>query len=103
MTTTTETALEAQAIADRLVERHLAACVQVVGPIASTYRWEGAVQRSEEFMCLIKTKRELAGAVEAAIQSLHPYDNPEIIATPIVGGSSDYLGWIESETATAQP
>src|SRR5688572_22335340 len=98
MSTTTESAAEAQEIADHLVERRLAACVQVTGPVASTYRWQGNVERAEEFMCLIKTRRELTNDVEAAIRSLHSYDNPEIIVLPIEGGSSDYLTWIEAET-----
>jgi len=98
MTTTTESASEAQEIADRLVEQRLAACVQVTGPITSTYRWQGSVQRSEEFMCFIKTRRELSTKVEAAIRSVHSYDNPEIIVVPIESGSADYLAWIGSET-----
>jgi periplasmic divalent cation tolerance protein len=98
MTTTTESAAEAQEIADRLVEQRLAACVQVTGPITTTYRWQGSMQRSEEFMCFIKTRKELSTKVEAAIRSLHSYDNPEIIIVPIEGGSADYLAWVGSET-----
>ena len=98
MSTTTESATEAQEIADHLVEQRLAACVQVTGPVASTYRWQGNVERAEEFLCLIKTRRELANEVEAAIRSLHSYDNPEIVVVPIEGGSRDYLTWIEAET-----
>lgn len=98
MSTTTASAAEAQEIAEHLVEHRLAACVQVTGPVASTYRWQGHVERAEEFLCLIKTRRELTNEVEAAIRSLHSYDNPEIIVVPIEGGSSDYLTWIETET-----
>ncbi len=98
MVTTTESAAEAQKIADHLVEHRLAACVQVTGPIASTYRWQGSVQRSEEFMCFIKTRRELTEAVETAVRSLHSYSNPEIVVVPIEGGSAEYLAWIEAET-----
>lgn len=101
ITTTTGSAVEAQRIADHLVDRRLAACVQVIGPVNSTYRWEGAVQRSEEFMCFVKTRRELSAQVEAAIRSLHSYENPEILIVAIEGGSPDYLGWVASETATA--
>lgn len=99
MTTTTETKAEAQAMADDLVGRRLAACVQIVGPIASTYRWKDEVVSSEEFMCIAKTRAELAAEVETAIRSLHSYDNPEIVLTPIVGGSAEYLSWVASETA----
>ena len=98
MRTTIASVAEAQAIADRLVEQRLAACVQVTGPLASTYRWQGTVERAEEYMCLIKTRRVLTNEVEAAIRDLHSYDNPEIIVVPIEGGSSDYLSWIEAET-----
>lgn len=98
MTTTTETKAQAQAIAGHLVEQRLAACVQIVGPIASTYRWKDEVVSSEEFMCIVKTRTELAGEVETAIRSLHSYDNPEIVLTPIVGGSAEYLSWVVSET-----
>lgn len=102
MTTTTESAAEAQAIADHLVGHRLAACVQVCGPITSTYRWKGTVERSEEFMCVIKTHKELVREVEAAVRSLHSYDNPEILVVLISDGSTDYLAWIESETAPEQ-
>ena len=99
MSTTAGSIEEAQRIADRLVEQRLAACVQVTGPISSTYRWNGEVQRSEESMCIIKTRRDLVEAVEESIRSLHSYENPEIIVTSIEGGSADYLAWIASETA----
>lgn len=100
ITTTTETPDQARKIADHLVDRRLAACVQLMGPIISTYRWQGSVERAEEFMCFIKTRRSLAAEVEAAIRSLHSYDNPEIVVTQIEGGSSDYLGWVTSETTS---
>lgn len=98
ITTTTDTSAAAQKIADDLVAQRIAACVQVIGPITSTYRWKGSVNTSEEFMCIVKTRRALAERVEASIRSLHSYDNPEIIVMPIEGGSEDYLTWIESET-----
>jgi periplasmic divalent cation tolerance protein len=85
---------EAELIAGALVERRLAACVQVVGPIASTYRWKGAVERDREWLCLLKTESSRYGEVEEAIRELHSYEEPEIIATPIVAGSSGYLGWV---------
>lgn len=103
MSTTTETVAEARDIADHLVEHRLAACVQVTGPVTSTYRWEGRVHTSEEFMCFIKTRRELAADVEALIRSLHSYDNPEIIVVPIQGGSASYLEWLGTETHREEP
>ena len=100
ISTTTDGAAQAQAIADHLVEHRLAACVQVLGPISSTYRWQGAVDKAEEFMLLIKTRRELADEVGAAIRTLHSYENPEVVVVAIEGGSDDYLGWVWAETGT---
>jgi len=85
---------EAERISAALVEARLAACVQVVGPVASRYRWEGAVETAEEWQCLAKTIAALYPRVEAAIREIHSYDEPEIVATPIVAGSAGYLAWI---------
>jgi len=90
---------EAGGIAAVLVERRLAACVQVVGPIVSRYRWQGAIEETQEWQCLAKTTRGAYDAVEAAIREVHSYDEPEIIATPIVAGSPGYLAWIENEVS----
>jgi periplasmic divalent cation tolerance protein len=84
----------ADTIASALVDRRLAACVQVLGPLVSTYRWQGAVERAEEWLLLIKTEGRLFDAVADAIRELHPYETPEIIATEAVAGSPDYLAWI---------
>ena len=86
---------EAGRIASLLVERRLAACVQVVGPITSRYRWRGEVEEEREWQCLAKTTRAAYEAAEAAIREVHSYDEPEIIATPIVAGSPGYLAWID--------
>lgn len=86
---------EAGRIASLLVERRLAACVQVVGAIVSRYRWQGEVEEEREWQCLAKTTRAAYEAVEAAIREVHSYDEPEIIATPIVAGSAGYLAWID--------
>lgn len=88
---------DAGRLASALVERRLAACVQVVGPVTSTYWWEGRVQTEEEWLCLVKTT---AGALEPVMQAIrteHSYDEPEITATQIVAGSPGYLGWIAAE------
>ena len=84
-----------QQIAQALVAKRLAACVQVSGPIASTYRWRGAMETSQEWVCSAKTERARFEAVEQAICHLHPYDVPEIVAMPIVVGSNSYLVWLE--------
>jgi periplasmic divalent cation tolerance protein len=87
---------EAARIATALVERRLAACVQVVGPMVSRYRWQGKVEEEREWQCLAKTTRTAYPAVEAAIRELHSYDEPEVIATEIVAGSPGYLAWIDA-------
>jgi periplasmic divalent cation tolerance protein len=94
--TTTNSRDAAQAIASGLVERRLAACVQVSGPIDSTYRWQGKVETSQEWMCLIKTARSRYSVVEEAIRELHSYDEPEILAFAVAEGSRGYLDWIAS-------
>jgi periplasmic divalent cation tolerance protein len=86
---------EAGGIAELLVGRRLAACVQVVGPIVSRYRWQGEIEEEREWQCLAKTTRAAYEAVETAIREVHSYDEPEIIATPIIAGSAGYLAWIE--------
>ena len=86
---------EAGRIAELLVERRLAACVQVMGPVVSRYRWQGAVEEEREWQCLVKTTRAAYAQVEAAIREVHSYDEPEIVATAIVAGSAGYLAWIE--------
>lgn len=92
--TTTEAKEDAVKIARALVEEKLAGCVQISGPLVSTYRWEGRVEQGEEWLCSIKTSNELFSAVERAIKELHPYDVPEIVALPIVTGSAEYLEWL---------
>lgn len=93
--TTAGSEAEAAAIAAGLVELRLAACVQVIGPIASTYRWQGEVEAAREWQCLAKTTAGRFDEAAEAIRMLHSYEEPEIIATPIVAGSPGYLAWIE--------
>jgi len=95
--TTAGSPQEAEAISAALVERRLAACVQVAGPIQSRYRWQGEIEAAEEWHCLAKTTAALYPEVEAAIRDLHSYDEPEIIAIPILASSRGYLAWIASE------
>jgi periplasmic divalent cation tolerance protein len=92
--TTAGSAEEAERIAAALVERRLAACVQTLGPIASRYRWRGEIETAEEWLCLAKTEAARYPELEAAIRELHSYEEPEIVATPIVAGSSGYLAWL---------
>ncbi len=89
-------------IARELVEKRLAACGNVTTPVTSVYRWQGKVQRESEVQLILKTRRILVNPCVRAIRELHPYEVPEIIALPIIGGLSDYLGWIESETSVVK-
>lgn len=92
--TTTGTREVAERIAVELVDLRLAACVQVSGPITSTYRWHGQIENAEEWLCTVKTTREHMAAIQDVLKRLHPYEVPELIATPIVGGSDAYHKWL---------
>jgi len=91
----------AEAMAARLVERRFAACVNILSPCRSVYRWEGGVQREEEHPLLIKTTSERYAELEQAIRAGHPYELPEIVAVPIERGLPEYLRWLAEETAPA--
>ena len=86
---------EAYKIADTLVERRLAACVNIVPRVQSVYRWEGKVEHAEECLLLIKTVKERAEEVCVAIRELHSYEVPECIAIQVESGSTEYLKWVE--------
>ncbi len=96
--TTTAQKEEAERIADVLLEQRLAACVQIVGPITSRYRWQGAIETAQEWLCIIKSREELFPALAQAIAQNHPYEVPEILATPVVAGGERYLSWLRDET-----
>lgn len=100
--TTTDTKALAETIGRALVERRLAACVQIVGRIESIYRWEGRIESAEEWQCWIKTTRDRFPAVEQAIRELHTYTVPEILAIPVVAGAADYLKWLAEQVADTQ-
>lgn len=97
--TTTDTREEADRLARSAVEHRLAACAQVVGPVTSTYWWEGAVQTAAEWQCVLKTTTARFDELRGHLEREHSYDTPEIVAVPVVGGSAGYLEWIERETA----
>ena len=89
---------EALKIANALVEGRLAACVNLVAPIRSIYRWEGKIWDEKEWLLIIKTQKQRFEELEKKVKSLHSYSVPEIISLPIVEGSSAYLNWIRENT-----
>lgn len=99
--TTTDSREAAERLARSAVERRLAACAQVVGPVTSTYWWDGAVQTATEWQCVLKTTAARFDGLRAHLESEHSYDTPEIVATPIVAGGAAYLDWISRETGDA--
>jgi len=99
LTTTAGTREVAERIAVELVDLRLAACAQVSGPMQSTYRWEGKIENAEEWLCTAKTTREHVPAIQEVLTRLHPYELPELVAVPIVGGSEAYLKWVAGQVA----
>lgn len=97
--TTSGSAEEANKIAAALVERRLAACVNVIAPVSSVYRWKEKVERAQEWLLLIKTTADGADAVSDALKELHSYELPECVVLPIEGGSEAYLAWIGENVA----
>ncbi len=93
VTTTLPTEEAADLLATQLVEEKVAACVQVLGPIESTYRWEGAIERAEEWYCHCKAPSEKRDALMTRIKELHPYEVPEIVAVEASAVAAGYLAW----------
>ncbi len=89
----------AQTIASTLVEERLAACVNVVAPVNSTYRWEGKVVTEREWLLIIKAAASRQSAIGRRIRELSGYDLPEFVAIDVVGGSSEYLNWLLAESS----
>ena len=90
---------EAERIAEALVEERLAACVNILGKIRSVYRWQGKVERADEVALIAKTTPGRFDELAERVRALHSYGTPAIVAWPIVAGATDYLEWIEAETA----
>jgi periplasmic divalent cation tolerance protein len=99
--TTTDSRAEAMELARGAVEERLAACAQVAGPIASTYWWDDGIERAEEWLLMLKLPATGYQALADFLTQRHSYDEPEIVATPIVAGSDTYLSWIAEETRPA--
>lgn len=87
---------EAERISAALLDQRLVACVQIVGPIASRYRWQGKLEHAQEWQCLAKTEAARYDEVEAAIRAVHSYEEPEILAIPVLAGSRGYLDWVSA-------
>ncbi len=96
--TTIDSQEAAQKIAESLVAKRLAACVQISGPITSVYWWQGKMEQAQEWVCTAKTQKQLYSQLEQAIQEIHTYDVPEILATEVVEGLQSYEDWITQET-----
>ena len=94
---------DAERIARALVERRLAACVNVVPGLVSVYRWKGKLEKDDERLLVIKTRRDRFAALREALASLHPYELPEILALPVESGSPAYLEWLDESVAEPAP
>jgi len=99
---TCDSAEIASSIAETLVGKKLAACVNIVKNIESVYQWQGKIEHDKEILLIIKTRQSLFSQLEQAIQELHNYELPEIIAVPIVSGEKNYLNWIQSATLATE-
>ena len=93
---------EAERISAALIERRLAACIQVIGPISSRYLWQGEARQDREWLCLVKTEAGRYAELEATIRELHSYEEPEVVATSIVAGSKGYLDWLGASLEGAE-
>jgi periplasmic divalent cation tolerance protein len=96
--TTTDSRTEAMELARVAVEGRLAACAQVAGPMTTTYWWDEGVERAEEWLIMLKLPADRYEQLAAFLTERHSYDEPEIVATPIIEGSASYLSWIRDET-----
>jgi periplasmic divalent cation tolerance protein len=94
--TTCAAKADAERMARALVDGRLAACVSVVPGVRSFYHWKGATETGEEFLLIVKTSRDLFGALQAEMEKIHPYEVPELLALPVVAGAENYLSWLQS-------
>jgi periplasmic divalent cation tolerance protein len=100
--TTWPSVVEAERAGRAIVERRLAACVNILPGMISHYWWQGVIERGEEVVMIIKTRAALAEAVRAAVKELHSYTTPAILILPVDGGDENYLAWIMAETESAK-
>jgi periplasmic divalent cation tolerance protein len=93
---------EARRLAAALIEKRLAACVNISAPVTSVYRWKGVVEEAQEWMLIIKSRRERFDDLRVVLEAAHSYELPEVLAVPVVEGSPNYLAWVEAETCPLQ-
>jgi len=98
---TTSDVAEANRISHALVEQRKAACVSIVPTVSSLYWWQGKMEKSMESLLIVKTLSRLLDEVIALVKGMHSYENPEVLALPVVGGSLEYLDWLDKETQTS--
>ena len=99
--TTVENRTQAEVMARHVLDRRLAGCVQIM-QCTSMYHWQGRVEQGDEYLCSMKTREDLFEVLQAEITKVHPYDVPEILATPVTDGNSDYLSWLAGELVSVQ-
>ena len=99
--TTTSSEAEAEKLSESIVSKNLAACV-AISPVRSIYRWQGKLCKEPEWQLAIKTRQDIFERLSQTIEALHSYDTPEIIALPILAGSSDYLNWIDQQVNSSK-
>jgi len=90
---------EAAAVTAALLDARLAACVQTIAPVESRYWWQGVQETATEWLCVAKTRTSLIDEIVIAVRAVHSYEVPEVVATPIIGGSADYLEWVRTQTS----
>jgi periplasmic divalent cation tolerance protein len=89
---------EARTLASALIEKRMAACVNITSPVTSVYRWKGVLEQTQEWMLIIKSRRERFEELRHVLETAHSYELPEVLALPVVEGSPNYLTWVEEET-----
>lgn len=93
---TTSSKQEAEKIAQHLLDQRLIACANIIGPVSSLFHWSGKIERAEEYLMLLKSRKDLFEQLAETVKALHSYEVPEILVLPVVGGSEAYLGWLGS-------
>ena len=88
---------DARKVAKTILEKRLAACVQILGPLQSMYWWGGEIADDEEWLCVMKTRADRYSQLEKALRAIHSYEEPEILAVPVIEGSPGYLAWMDQE------